>query len=402
MDIRKILFLASSSLLLPCFAQEAIRPQKAELASPEVNVEARSISFNLYAPEAREVALTGNILRSMRDTLPDGSIKKVERVLLNKLDSDGVWSVTLPVVAPDLYTYKFVVDGLDVVDPLNAYVLRDVKNVSNMVIMPGKESNLFIPANVPHGTVESAWYNSDFKGKPRRLSVYLPAGYEDSDKRYPVLYLLHGMGGDETAWLELGRTAEILDNMIAQGKIEPMIVVIPNGNMAREAVPGKDEYALSQPEFYLPHTMDGEYEKHFPEIVEFVNKRYRTRTDKAYNAIAGLSMGGFHSRFISAQYPDLFGAVGLFSAAIDPAEFNKNGLPEIYQDADAKLKRQFESPVLYYIAIGDDDFLYDVNKDYRKKLDSMAIPYIYNETSGGHEWSNWRQYLIDFLPRLFR
>lgn len=402
MDGKIILLLLALGSPLSVFAQEAIHPESKELRSPVVNVESRSVIFNLNAPNAREVALTGNILRNMIDTLPDGSIRRMESFSMKRIGNEGVWTVTVPEVVPDLYTYKFVVDGVEVVDPLNAYVVRDVKNISNMVFMPGDKADLFIPTNVPHGTVESVWYDSAFKGKERRLSVYLPNSYYGTDNRFPVLYLLHGMGGDETSWLELGRVAEILDNMIARGEAEPMIVVIPNGNISREAVPGKDEFALSQPEFYLPNTMDGEFEKHFPEIVEFINKRYRTRTDKDSNAIAGLSMGGFHTRIISSQYPDLFGSVGLFSAAIDPKEWNKDGLPEVYQDLENKMVRQFETPILYYIAIGEDDFLYDVNKGYRNLLDSKSIPYIYNETTGGHEWSNWRKYLIDFLPRLFK
>lgn len=404
MKVKNLLLCGAVCTLLTGYAQEAIRPEIKNLSSPVVDADARSITFNLSAPNAKSVVLSGNILRGVTDTLPDGSVKKVDALKMNKNEKDGIWTVTVKDIAPDLYTYKFIADGLEVVDPLNAYVVRDVKNVSNMVYMPGEQSNLFLPANVPHGSVESVWYDSGFKGKQRRLSVYLPSDYYSSDpeRRFPVLYLLHGMGGDETAWLELGRATEILDNLIAQGRIEPMIVVMPNGNISREAVPGKDEYALSQPDFYLPNTMDGEFEKHFPEIVDFVSKRYRTRPEKESNAIAGLSMGGFHSRVISAQYPDLFDYVGLFSAAIDPREFNEKELPEIYRNLNEKINRQFDSPILYYIAIGKDDFLYDANKNYRSKLDSNKFPYIYNETSGGHEWSNWRQYLIDFLPRLFR
>lgn len=217
-----------------------------------------------------------------------------------------------------------------------------------------------------------------------------------------MLYLLHGMGGDETAWSELGRAVQILDNLIASGKAEPMIVVMPNGNMARRAAPGQDSLGFAQPEFYLPHTMDGVYENHFPEIVEYVDSNFRTVKDKNSRAVAGLSMGGFHSLFTSASHPGMFGYVGLFSAAVEPIQTGQP-VAELYHDRAGQIRRQFKKGVKkYYIAIGVDDFLYDSNKAFRAELDSLGVPYIYKESEYGHEWTNWRRYLVDFLPVLFR
>ena len=215
-----------------------------------------------------------------------------------------------------------------------------------------------------------------------------------------MFYLLHGMGGDENAWTELGRAAQILDNLIAQGKAEPMIVVMTNGNAALQAAPGESSLGFAAPTINLPKTMDGSFEDAFPEVVNFIDRNYRTVRSKKARAIAGLSMGGFHSMHISKQYPDMFDYVGLFSAAIEPS---KDAHSPVYDDLDAKLKAQFSrKPALYWIAIGDTDFLYEANKAYRKKLDDNGYKYEYYETPQGHIWKNWRIYLTEFVPQLFK
>lgn len=208
------------------------------------------------------------------------------------------------------------------------------------------------------------------------------------------------MGGDENAWTELGRAAQILDNLIAEGKAEPMIVVMTNGNAALQAAPGESSLGFSAPTMNLPKTMEGSFETHFPEVVKFIDKNYRTIKNKKSRAIAGLSMGGFHSMHISKQYPDMFDYVGLFSAAIMP---NKDVKSPIYDDIDGKLKTQFaKKPALYWIGIGNTDFLYEANKAYRKKLDDNGYAYTYYETPQGHIWKNWRIYLTEFTPLLFK
>jgi enterochelin esterase family protein len=208
------------------------------------------------------------------------------------------------------------------------------------------------------------------------------------------------MGGDENAWLELGRTSQILDNLIAQGKAEPMIVVMTNGNAALEAAPGESSLGFAPPTINLPKTMEGSFETAFPEVVSFVDKHYRTIRKKDARAIAGLSMGGYHSLHISKQYPDKFGYIGLFSAAITS---DRGGDSPIYKDTDAKLKKQFAmNPKLYWIAIGKTDFLYQANTEYRKLLDEKGYPYTYYESEDGHIWKNWRIYLTEFVPLLFK
>ena len=243
------------------------------------------------------------------------------------------------------------------------------------------------------GALQLLFYSRWLAGERSRQC--LPGG-----KRYPVLYLLHGMGGDEEAWISLGRTAQILDNLIAQGKAKPMIVVMPNGNASQEAAPGESSRGMVPPTMQLPKTMEGSYEQAFPEIVKFIDKNYRTVKSKSGRAIAGLSMGGFHSLHISKQYPDMFNYVGLFSAAIMP---NKEASSPIYENMEGKLKVQFDkNPALYWIAIGKTDFLYKANEEYRKLLDKKGYKYTYYESDEGHIWRNWRIYLTEFVPMLFR
>ena len=282
------------------------------------------------------------------------------------------------------------------------FQIRDTASITNVFLIDGDPNyaDLYKINDVPHGTVAKVWYNSPGLGMDRRLTVYTPAGYETSGKDYPVFYLLHGMGGDENAWSELGRAAQILDNLIAQGKAEPMIVVMTNGNAALQAAPGESSLGFKAPTTQLPKTMDGSFEAAFPDVVKFVDSTYRTKKDKAHRAIAGLSMGGFHSMHISKQYPDMFDYVGLFSAAIMPRE---DATAEVYNDLEGKLATQFaKAPKLYWIAIGDKDFLFQANTEYRKLLDDKGYKYTYRESPDGHIWKNWRIYLSEFVPMLFK
>lgn len=387
--MKKYLFLSLLSLMsVSALAQQAIWGVPT-IISPEVHDD-NTVTFRIQAPGADKVQVTG-------DFFPAGKIRTAGLVK----NSGGMWEYTTPApLESEVYSYTFSVDSLRITDPANVYQIRDVGTVSNIFIIPGGRGDLYSVNDVPHGTVSKVWYDSPSLGIKRRLTVYTPAGYEDGDKRYPVFYLLHGMGGDENAWAEQGRAVQILDNLIAAGKVEPMIVVMPNGNASEEAAPGETSRGLIPPTIKLPKTMEGSFEAAFPEIVNFMDSHYRTIADKSHRAIAGLSMGGYHSLHISKEYPDMFDYVGLFSAAIMPA---KDVESPVYSDFEKKLRVQFEkNPALYWIAIGDKDFLYEANKDFRKILDSNSCPYEYFETGDGHIWKNWRLYLTEFLPRLFR
>ena len=376
------------------FAQQALWGT-APVVSPEIH-DNNTVTFRFKAPKALRVQLTG-------DFLPVQKNAKFETpgIVDLKEGQEGVWEYTTPEpLKPELYSYSFIVDGLRMNDPANVYLIRDVSTLTNVFIIGGDRADFYKVNPVPHGTVSRIWYDSPALGLERRMTVYTPAGYETSGKRYPVLYLLHGMGGDEEAWISLGRTAQILDNLIAQGKAKPMIVVMPNGNASQEAAPGESSRGMVPPTMQLPKTMEGSYEQAFPEIVKFIDKNYRTIKSKSGRAIAGLSMGGFHSLHISKQYPDMFNYIGLFSAAIMP---NKEVSSLIYENMEEKLKVQFDkNPALYWIAIGKTDFLYKANEEYRKLLDEKGYKYTYYESDEGHIWKNWRIYLTEFVPMLFR
>ena len=369
-----------------------------EIVSPQVNND-KTVTFRLKAPKAGHVQVTGDFLPKEKIKTPFGEFDGPGYADLVK-GPGGLWEyTTTSPLAPELYSYTFVVDSLKMTDPANVYQIRDVASVTNVFIVPGDRADLYRVNKVPHGTVSKVWYNSPTLGMDRRLTVYTPAGYENGNERYPVLYLLHGMGGDENAWSELGRAAQILDNLIAQGKAKPMIVVMPNGNASQEAAPGETSEGFKAPTTQLPKTMDGSFETSFPEIVNFIDSHYRTKAEKGSRAIAGLSMGGFHSLHVSKANPDMFDYIGLFSAAILPPQ---NAESPVYSDFDEKLKVQFDKkPALYWIAIGDKDFLYDANRQFREMLDSKGYPYEYSETGEGHIWKNWRIYLSEFLPKLF-
>ena len=368
------------------YAQQAIF-QGRGVTSPEINAD-KTVTFRVRAPKAITVQVSGDC---------------IEGRTADMTEKDGVWEYTTPApVAPEMYTYNFIIDGQRVLDMNNVAVNRDVASLTNILLVtePGARSDLYAVHDVPHGTVSRIWYHSDYEGINRRMTVYTPAGYETSGKRYPVFYLLHGIGGDEEAWITQGRTAQVLDNLIAQGKAQPMIVVMTNGNIAMEAAPLETSTGYNVPSMGLPKTMEGSFETAFPEIVKFIDKTYRTIPQKRSRAIAGLSMGGFHSKFISQNNPDMFNYIGLFSAAIGVTDAN---ISPIYQDNDKKLATLFsKKPALYWIGIGNEDFLFQNNTDYRKFLDEHHYPYTYMETGGGHIWRNWRIYLTEFVPLLFK
>lgn len=362
---------------------------KAEVVSPQINKD-NTVTFRLMAPNAQSVKLQGDWMPS------EGWTPKLQDL---QKDENGLWSFTTQVLPSDLYSYTFIVDGLKVLDPNNVYQVRDVATVMNIFLVEGGLADLYKVQNVPHGTVTRCWYDSPKLDSPRRITIYTPPGYEGNTDKYPVFYLLHGMGGDEEAWMALGRASQILDNLIAQGKAKPMIVVMPNGHTSNTAAPGESDKGFYKPDMRTPDVFSGDMEANFGEIIKFVEDNYRVKSDKQSRAIAGLSMGGFHSLYISANYPNTFDYMGLFSPAILPPA---NAASTIYADLEAKLLAQKANGYrLYWIAIGNTDFLFQNVVDYRSKLDEMKFTYQYRESDGGHIWANWRLYLSEFAQMLF-
>ena len=401
--MKKIITIATALLMAgSAFAQQALWGG-ASVESPVVNPDG-TVTFRYQAPKAVKVTVSGDFLPTQKMVFKMGDQEisyDAPGVGELKEGQHGIWEYTTDVkVAPEMYTYTFNVDGNTVIDNNNMWVNRDVSSLTSAFIVPGGRADLYTIQDVPHGTVSKVWYESPTAGFDRRLSVYTPAGYEQNKKqKYPVLYVLHGIGGDEDAWLDQGRAAQILDNLIAQGKAKPMIVVFTNGNISEEAAPCENSTGYIHPTTSLPKTMEGTFETAFPEVVKFIDSNYRTIAKKQSRAICGLSMGGFHTLYISLNNPDMFGYSGMFSAAIGVSD---DSVSPIYQNFDQKLATYFsKKPSLLWIGCGNTDFLIQANQEFVKKLKDSNYPHEYLENDGGHIWRNWRIYLSEFVPKLF-
>ncbi len=380
-------------ICLSSFAQQALG-RGSRIVSPQIN-EDNSVTFRLVAPKAVRVHVAGDFLPA------EGVDSKEVPTFAEMTEKNGVWEYTTKPLASELYSYSFIVDGLKILDPSNVYINRDVASTMNIFIVGGGCGDYYKVNDVPHGTVSKVWYESPTLNLTRRMTVYTPAGYDKNKKqKYPVFYLLHGAGGDEEAWMDLGRTYQILDNLIAQGKAEPMIVVMTNGNAGEVAAPGEGPEGFRQASSKQRGMMDGAFEMSFKDVISYIESNYRVYKDKKHRAIAGLSMGGYHSLHISKYYPDMFDYVGLFSAA---ARLHEKSESPVYQNEKEQIAAQFaKKPALYWIAIGKDDFLYEENVKYRQFLDEKGFEYEYFENGEGHIWRNWRIYLTMFAPRLFK
>lgn len=389
----KRIFVAMVALLasLSMSAQQNISFREGKLVSPQVNSD-RTVTFRIKAPKAKNV----KVLADWEQNNGQGTMKK---------GKDGVWEYTTPQLTSEMFTYRFDVDGVVSVDPVNPFTRCDVGNVFSIFYVGGGAADEYQVKDVAHGQVRTVWYHSNTVNADRRMNVYLPAGYGKTDKKYPVFYLLHGSGGDENAWLELGNISRIMDNLIAEGKCEPMIVVMPNGNFGKQAAAGETAENLDYKPVmtnFLPHYKDGLYEMAFPEIVNYVDATFNTIADKQHRAIAGLSMGGMHTLMITANYPDMFNYIGLYSAGVDFTHVNMEAIPA-YANLDGKLSKLAQSnPKLYWIACGNADQLMEYNKQLMERMDKDGLKYTFHESSRGHLWSNWRQYSLLFIPQLFK
>ena len=349
--------------------------RQAPVISPEI--QADSVTFRLKADYATVVKLSGSWMPN-----PYGGTVDMTR------GANNVWSVKLPLPPAEIYTYNFVVDGVSVNDPQNVLVQRDGTRYLSMLLVPGEKTQNYFEAN-QHGTVSHPWYDSKILGISRRLTVYTPYGYENNPKKkYPVLYLLHGAGGDEEAWISMGRTAQILDNLIEKGLAEPMIVVMPNGNPGQLAARTLG-IAEKQMDRNNPAMRDGYVRSLCEEIVPFIEKNFRAIPKPASRAIAGLSMGGGHTISASNLYPELFDYICPLSAA-------GSATPEQV----AALKKA--GVKLYFLACGSADFLFQGSQALDKTLTEQGLDHIYFVSDGGHTWAIWRLYLNTFAPKLFK
>jgi enterochelin esterase family protein len=316
-------------------------------------------------------------------------------------DDNGQWSISVGPLTPDFYSYAFTVDGVKTLDPGNAMVKQGIASLDNMFFVPGEEARFQDNQPVPHGQIHLVWYRSNTLDAQRRMHVYTPPGYESGADKLPVLYLLHGGGDEDSGWSTIGRAGFILDNLIAEGKAKPMLVVMPNGSLPRPAnMPAATPGTPPSPEALAARTALQERFTHelMREIVPFVEKNFRVQSGREHRAIAGLSMGGGQTLRVITTHPDQFAYVAVWSAGIgrDGADWEKRN-EEFLRKADA-LNRDVK---LFSIAVGDKDFALAGSKALSETLTKHGVRNELYVSGGGHTWINWRKYLRDLAPRLF-
>jgi enterochelin esterase-like enzyme len=366
--------------------------QAAKVRSPEVLPDGR-ITFRLPAPKATEVLLQGNWAGG-------------RGVAMTK-NGSGLWSVTTPALQPELWAYTFSVDGVRTLDPNNYNVARDGVGFMNTLLVPGEASAVFQPRAVPHGTVTAMWVPSSLVKAPRRMFVYTPPGYEAGTTRYPVLYLLHGSGGDEDAWPTMGIANVIMDNLLAQGKSKPMIVVMPNAYWNEMASldlagprtappPGVGSGAGAQ-------TYDSNEKDIVDDLIPFVEKHFRALPGRENRALAGLSMGSGITLNVAVKRLDVFASIGVLSSGAfrDPAAgmatLQKIN-PQFLRDPAATSKKLR----LLFFSCGTEDPRMAGMAKVAEELNGRKIPVVWKSYAGEHEWKVWRHSLADMAPMLFR
>jgi enterochelin esterase-like enzyme len=343
------------------------------------------VTFRICAPAAADVRVTSTDLPDVIPFGPNGPV-----ALAMSKDAMGLWSVTTDKpIAADNYRYNFVIGGIEVTDPQATEFTRERVGSHSIFEVAGTagEFQTYNP-KIPHGVVAEFEYWSKSLGVKRRAHVYTPPGYMKSNTRYPVLYLVHGAGDSDDSWTGTGHAHYILDNLIAAGKAKPMIIVMPFGHTpAREgAAP-----ILTNTDFGTDLLTD---------LMPQIATTYRTLERPQARAMAGLSMGGAHTLNFGLPHPEVFQYLGLFSMGLGVGG-NQEQVANFENQHAAALGRASRELKLMYYAIGKDDFLYGTVAPTRALLDRQNIKHIYNESTGGHTWINWRRYLNDFLPRLF-
>jgi len=381
---RIIMFLVLAVVMgITIHAQEIANFMRTAIVSPEFNANKDSVTFRISGNYATMVKLNASWL--MGTPTPQPELKKGDK---------GIWTITLPAPEPEIYTYSFIVDGVSVNDASNIFEQRDGTRFLSVLLVPGPRSENYVTAG-KRGNLERVWYSSPTLGFNRAMMVYTPYGYYDkanAGKKYPVLYLLHGGGGDEDAWVSMGRACEILDNLIEKGQAVPMLCVMPNGNPGQQAA-----RTFQIPEKTIdrndPTTANLYVNSLAKDIIPYIDSHYRTVAKKSGRAVAGLSMGGGHTFSVTTLYPDLFDYICPMSSGVRDAEVAKTGLQGI-KNAGYKL---------YWIGCGDKDALaYQNSQRLDGVLNELGMQHTLFISGGGHEWKNWRLYLNTFGPLLFK
>jgi len=365
-------------LVLLCSAASAQMPGR----TPSINdtlksirvLEDKNVVLSIFAPKASEVSVSGDF--------PGG----FPMVKLSKSD-DGVWSVTLGALTPDIYTYDFNIDGVKTFDPKNPSYKESEYGLSNLFEVPGKESGYCSIKNVPHGLIEKVWFPSTVMKNLGRMHIYTPPGYDKMKSKLPVLYLLHGGGDNDASWSTAGRANFIMDNLLDEGKIKPMVVVMTMGHPA--------------PGFHMQPGLDDDpyYQQLFSDIMPFVESHYNVSTKRDDKALAGLSMGGIQALNIALFAPEKFGYVLPLSTGYFPPQ-----LKTIEEKYSAQLRNpEINNLKLFWIAMGGEkDIAYQNGLNVNALLDKYGIKYKTNTYPAGHTFITWRHNLYEFAPLLFK
>ena len=366
------------SVILSVNAQELANFMgRAPIISPEIGEE--TVTFRILDPEAKLVRLYGSWMAAY-----NSSINMMK-------DTAGIWSVSIPTPSPELYYYHFIVDGLVVNDSRNIFMQRDGTRFLSVLAVPGDLTENYFEAS-EHGNLSKVWYDSPTIGTNRRMYVYTPYGYETSGEDYPVLYLLHGGGGDEDAWSTLGRARQILDNLIEKGLAKPMICVMPNGNpgqqAARTQLIEEKTYERGDPAFanlYVTSLVK--------DIIPYIESHYRVIASPEARAVSGLSMGGGHTLAVTRLFPGTFDYICPLSIGV------RGEAAEIDAQLQAVKQGGYK---LYWFGVGKSDFLWDIAKELDAALTRNGMEHTFYVSEGGHTWANWRIYLNTFAPLLFK
>ena len=369
-----VLMAVMAMLVQSGFAQQPAGPPVSRIPavrSPEVHPD-RRVTFRIYAPKATEVTVSGEFEVG-------APAHKLTR------DAQGIWSVTIGPFEPEIYEYDFVVDGVQMLDPRNPVVKynRGPAAISSLLDIPANRPRAFDVRTVPHGKIDIRYYDSKTTQQTRRVHVYTPPNYERTTSRLPVLYLLHGGDGEDSVWTAFGRAHVILDNLIADKTVPPMIVVMPHG------------YAYGWDSGVAAEKQQADFQTDLVnDLIPFVQANYRASSDRKDRALAGLSRGGGQTLSIGLRHLNLFSRLGVFSAG-------SNNPQDAFKDVAANAKKVDEQLDLLWIGCGTDDFAMPGAKRLDEFLTANGIDHTFRTTGGEHTWIVWRQYLKEFAPLLW-
>jgi enterochelin esterase-like enzyme len=362
-------------VLIACSATR-VHVQQPPPESPEVLPD-RRVVFRLLAPEAAQVQL---------------ALEGASPVSLTK-NAEGIWSVTTAALEPDFYAYSFLIDGVATLDPANSATRVRVARTESVLHVPGSTSLPWEIKPVPRGTLHHHFYRSGIVGGERDFYVYTPPGYADGvERRYPVLYLQHGYGGDASGWLAAPANV-ILDNLIAEGKAEPMLLVMSNGYGVIDFFQrGRPDLVLSRAQ----QNSDRFRQALLAEVIPHVERNYRVAPGRESRALAGVSMGGSQALYVGLNAPYPFAwVVSLSTGGASPTFNHETDFPALDARANTQLR-------LLWIACGTDDPVIGANRAFREWLSSRGVRFTAVETAGAHTWMVWRRNLTAFVPLLFR